>query len=115
MKQVHIISVEEAAKMVKDGDTLLQGGFGMMGNPVHLMHALAKTLIHTDPDGTSKVVPKCTLPLTAIGVVALVITDLAVFNYEKGKLTLIELMSNVTLEEVRAKTKATFVEKLIKY
>jgi 3-oxoacid CoA-transferase len=70
------------------------------------------TLIHTDPDGTSKVVPKCTLPLTAIGVVALVITDLAVFNYEKGKLTLIELMPNVTLEEVRAKTKAKFVEKL---
>ena len=70
------------------------------------------TLIHTDSDGTSKVVPKCTLPLTAIGVVALVITDLAVFNYENGKLTLIELMPNVTLEEVRAKTKAKFVEKL---
>ena len=29
--------------MVKDGDTLLQGGFGMTGNPVHLMHALAET------------------------------------------------------------------------
>ena len=70
------------------------------------------TLTHADPDGTSKVVPKCTLPLTAMGVVNLVITDLAVFNYENGKLTLIELMPNVTLEEVRAKTKAKFVEKL---
>ena len=70
------------------------------------------TLTHADPDGTSKVVPKCTLPLTAMGVVDLVITDLAVFNYENGKLTLIELMPNVTLEEVRAKTKAKFVEKL---
>ena len=70
------------------------------------------TLTHADPDGTSKVVPKCTLPLTAMGVVDLVITDLAVFNYEKGKLTLIELMPNVTLEEVRAKTKAKFIEKL---
>jgi 3-oxoacid CoA-transferase len=70
------------------------------------------TLTHADPDGTSKVVPKCTLPLTAMGVVDLVITDLAVFNYQEGKLTLIELMPNVTLEEVRAKTKAKFVEKL---
>lgn len=29
--------------MVQDGDVLLQGGFGMTGNPVHLMHALAET------------------------------------------------------------------------
>ena len=72
---------------------------------------LIVTLTHADPDGTSKVVPKCILPLTAIGVVDLVITDLAVFNYQDGKLTLIELMPGVSLEEVRAKTKAKFVEK----
>jgi 3-oxoacid CoA-transferase len=43
MKKTPQISLEEAAKMVKNGDVLLQGGFGMTGNPVHLMHALAKT------------------------------------------------------------------------
>jgi 3-oxoacid CoA-transferase len=43
MKQVPIIDTHTAAGMVKDGDTLLQGGFGMTGNPVHLMHALAET------------------------------------------------------------------------
>jgi 3-oxoacid CoA-transferase len=43
MKKVPIITAKEAATMVKDGDTLLQGGFGMTGNPVHLMHALAET------------------------------------------------------------------------
>ena len=42
MKQVPIIDLHTAAKMVKDGDILLQGGFGMTGNPVHLMHALAE-------------------------------------------------------------------------
>ncbi|MFN8354201.1 MAG: 3-oxoacid CoA-transferase [Spirosomataceae bacterium] len=73
---------------------------------------LIVTLTHADPDGTSKVVPECTLPLTAIGVVDLVITDLAVFNYQEGQLTLIELMPNVSLDEVRAKTQAKFVEKL---
>ena len=43
MKDVPVITVAEAAALVKDGDTLLQGGFGMTGNPVHLMHALAET------------------------------------------------------------------------
>ena len=43
MKEVPIIDLATAASMVKDGDTLLQGGFGMTGNPVHLMHALAET------------------------------------------------------------------------
>jgi 3-oxoacid CoA-transferase len=66
------------------------------------------TLNHTDPDGTSKIVPRCTLPLTAKKVVDVVITDLAVFAYPNGKLTLIELMPGVTLEEVRAKTAAGF-------
>ncbi|MFD1470052.1 3-oxoacid CoA-transferase [Hymenobacter caeli] len=70
------------------------------------------TLTHADPDGTSKIVPDCTLPFTAHGVVDLIITDLAVFNYEGGQLTLIELMPGATLEEVRAKTAAPFVEKL---
>ena len=43
MKEVPQISLEEAAAKVKTGDTLLVGGFGMTGNPVHLLHALAET------------------------------------------------------------------------
>ena len=43
MKHVPQISLQEAVAKVKDGDILLQGGFGMTGNPVHLMHALADT------------------------------------------------------------------------
>jgi 3-oxoacid CoA-transferase len=70
------------------------------------------TLTHADPDGTSKIVPACTLPMTAHRVVDMVITDLAVFEFQAGQLTLIELMPGATLEEVRAKTAASFVEKL---
>jgi 3-oxoacid CoA-transferase len=66
-------------------------------------------MTHADPDGTSKVVPACTLPLTAHGVVDLVITDLAVFAYPEGRLTLLELMPGATLEEVRRSTAAAFV------
>ncbi len=43
MKQVPIISATEAAALVKDGDAIMGGGFGMTGNPVHLLHALAET------------------------------------------------------------------------
>ena len=43
MKQVSQITAEQAAALVKDGDTIFGGGFGMTGNPVHLLHALAKT------------------------------------------------------------------------
>lgn len=42
MKRVPQISAAGAAILVKDGDTILGGGFGMTGNPVHLLHALAE-------------------------------------------------------------------------
>jgi 3-oxoacid CoA-transferase len=42
MKTVPQISAHEAAELVNNGDTLLVGGFGMTGNPVCLVHALAK-------------------------------------------------------------------------
>ncbi|WP_304236831.1 3-oxoacid CoA-transferase [Jiulongibacter sediminis] len=70
------------------------------------------TLSHTDRAGNSKVVPECTLPLTAHQCVDMCITELAVFKYINGKLTLIEVMPGSTLEEVRAKTAAKFEEKL---
>lgn len=43
MKQVPVITAQEAATHIKNGDTLLVGGFGMTGNPVHLLHAIAET------------------------------------------------------------------------
>ena len=45
MKAVPIIELTEAAQKVTTGDVLLVGGFGMTGNPVHLLHALAETEI----------------------------------------------------------------------
>jgi len=70
------------------------------------------TMTHTDPDGTPKIVPECTLPLTARGNVSMVITDKAVFEFLDGGLTLTELMPGATLEEVRATTSAHFEERL---
>ncbi len=70
------------------------------------------TMTHTDSKGRSKVVPECTLPLTALAAVDLLITDLAVFGFEGGKLQLLELMTGASLEEVREKTAAAFEERL---
>lgn len=70
------------------------------------------TMTHTSRAGEPKIVPQCTLPLTAPGAVDVVITELAVFTFENGRLELIELMPGATLEHVRARTAATFVERL---
>jgi 3-oxoacid CoA-transferase len=42
MKTVPQLTVEEAARLVPDGASIMIGGFGMTGNPVHLAHALAE-------------------------------------------------------------------------
>lgn len=70
------------------------------------------TMTHVNPDGSSKIVPECTLPLTVRGAVAMVITDLAVFDFSRGGLTLREVMPGATLEQVRVSTSAAFVEAL---
>jgi 3-oxoacid CoA-transferase len=68
------------------------------------------TMTHTGPGGEPKIVPRCTLPLTAAGAVDLVITELGVFAYPAGRLTLIEVMPGATLEQVRENTSAKFEE-----
>ena len=67
---------------------------------------------HTSKDGSPKILKKCTLPITGLGVVNLIITDLSVFEVKKGGgLVLIELQPGATLEEVRAKKLAKSIGK----
>jgi 3-oxoacid CoA-transferase subunit B len=66
---------------------------------------------HTEKTGAPKLLERCTLPLTGARVIDLVITDLAVFQLDKrgsAPPKLLELASDVTLDDVRAKTGATF-------
>jgi 3-oxoacid CoA-transferase len=70
------------------------------------------TMTHNNSDGSAKIVPACTLPLTAMKAVDMIITDLAVFAFPDGKLTLIDLMPGVNLGEVRARTNANFSNRL---
>jgi 3-oxoacid CoA-transferase len=64
---------------------------------------------HTSKDGTPKILKECTLPITGLGVVNLIITELAVFEVKPGGgLVLIELQPGANVDDVRAKTGAPF-------
>jgi 3-oxoacid CoA-transferase len=82
------------------------------GGAMDLVSGVKRVVVlmeHSSKDGSSKVLKRCTLPITGKGVVNLIITDLCVFEVEPGKgLVLKELHPGVKLEEVRAKTAAEF-------
>ncbi len=85
-----------------------------MGGAMDLVAGVKKVIVvmdHANKHGESKVLERCSLPLTGAGVVDLIITDLCVMACDKangGGLTLIELAPDVTLDEVKAKTAAPF-------
>lgn len=82
-----------------------------MGGAMDLVAGVKKIVVvmeHTNKYGESKLKKECTLPLTGKGVVNRLITELGVFDFEKGKMKLVELQDGVSLEELKAKTEAEF-------
>ena len=83
-----------------------------MGGAMDLVAGVKRVIVtmeHVSKDGQSKLLKECTLPLTGRRVVDMVISELGVFGVDKkggGGVTLLELADGVTVDEVKAKTKA---------
>ncbi len=84
-----------------------------MGGAMDLVAGVQRIVVitdHTSKAGAPKLLKTCTLPLTGKAVVDRIITDLGVFDVVDGGLKVIELASEVDMDEVRAKTEATLVD-----
>lgn len=83
-----------------------------MGGAMDLV-ASAKNIIvamqHTNPKGESKLLPQCTLPLTGLGCVKKVVTELAFLEITPEGFVLKERAPGVTVEEIQAKTKGRLI------
>ena len=61
-------------------------------------------MVHSNPKGESKLLTRCTLPLTGIGCVKKIVSDLAVLDVTGKGFRLLERAPGVTIDEIRLKT-----------
>lgn len=76
-----------------------------MGGAMDLVVGVQRVVVlmeHCAKDGSAKIVPECSLPLTGQGVVHRIITDLGVMDIVPEGIQLVELADGVTLEQIQA-------------
>ena len=67
------------------------------------------TMTHADKYGSSKLLESCTLPLTGVGCVKKIVTDLAVLEVRDGAFHLLERAPGISVEEIQQKTAGKLV------
>jgi 3-oxoacid CoA-transferase subunit B len=82
-----------------------------MGGAMDLVAGTPRVIVlteHNSKDGTPKIVGRCELPLTGVGVVQRIVSDIAVFDIIDSGLVLRAIAPFVTLDEVAERTGAPF-------
>ena len=82
-----------------------------MGGAMDLVAGVKRIVVlmeHVAKDGSHKILPQCDLPLTGVGVVNRIITDLAVFDVTGQGLVLVEMADGVDRQELQGKTGVPF-------
>jgi len=82
-----------------------------MGGAMDLVSSGSKVAVameHLDKSGKSKIKEKCTLPLTGTKCVSLLVTDMAVFDFKSGRLTLKDVAEGLTVDDVKKHTDCKF-------
>jgi 3-oxoacid CoA-transferase subunit B len=83
-----------------------------MGGAMDLVAGAKRVIVameHTTKDGGHKILKRCTLPLTGLKVVNLIVTEMAVIEVAPRGLVLREVATDTTLEKVRAATGAALI------
>jgi 3-oxoacid CoA-transferase subunit B len=83
-----------------------------MGGAMDLVGGAKRVVVvmeHTSKEGTPKLLKKCSLPLTGVKCVHMIVTELGVFEVDNGKLVLTERAEDVSVVDIRSKTDADFL------
>lgn len=109
------VTVIGAIQVAENGDLANWAlpGTGVLGpgGAMDLVTGVKEVIVatqHVAKNGETKLVKKCTVPLTGLGVVTTLVTEFAVFKFKEGKMILCEYASDTTLEDIARMTEAAY-------